>query len=116
MSDFKLMKKSGGNRRSLDIVKDILIVASVSVRKTRIMYQANLSYVQVNKYLNKLLTQGLLKHEDNSRYLITDKGLAFLKLYEEYVERCTKLKEQVSQSVKDRLHLERIWLVKDFNG
>ena len=116
MSDFKPMKKSGSYRRSLDIVKDILIVASVSVRKTRIMYQANLSFVQVNKYLNKLLEQDLLKHDDNSRYLITDNGLAFLKLYEEYVESYTKLKEQVKRSVKDRLHLERICSVNDFNG
>ena len=116
MSDFKLIKKSGGYRRSLDIVKDILIVASVSVRKTHIMYQANLSYVQINKYLNKLLTQDLLKHDNNSRYLITDKGLDFLKLYKEYVEKRTKLKEQVKRSVKEGLHLERICSVNDSNG
>ena len=116
MSDFKTMKKSRNYRGSLKIVKDILIVASVSVRKTHIMYQANLSYVQLNKYLNKLLTQDLLKQDNNVRYLITEKGRAFLKFYEEYIERYSKLKEQIKQSVKDRRHLERICLVNDFNG
>ena len=47
-------KKSRSNRNSLDIVRDILSAALVKARKTRIMYQANLSYAQVQKYLMKL--------------------------------------------------------------
>lgn len=108
MPDFKAMNKSGNYRHSLDIVRDILIVASVNVKKTWIMYQANLSYVQLNKYLNRLLKQDLLKHDGTSCYLVTNKGLDFLKLYDEYVERGTKLKEQVKQSAKDRIYLEKI--------
>ena len=94
------------NRHSLDIVRDMLSVASVKARKTRIMYQANLSFVQVEKYLHTLLEKGLLEHDGDSCYLITQKGLDFLKLYDDYVERCRELKEQVDQSVKDRLLLE----------
>lgn len=48
-------KSRGSNRNSLDIVRDMLAVASTGARKTKIMYQANLSYVQVKKYLRDLL-------------------------------------------------------------
>ena len=40
------------NRRRLDIVREVLSIASVKVRKTRIMYGANLSFVQLEKYLS----------------------------------------------------------------
>ena len=95
------------NRRSLDIARDILVVASVNVGKTRIMYQANLSFVQVNKYLHDLSETGLLNHGD-SRYLITKKGMEFLRLYDDYIKRCTRLKEQVDRSVKERQLLEHM--------
>ena len=102
----KPRNNKGNNRHSLEIVRDILSVASVRTRKTRIMYQANLSFVQVEKYLHGLLEKGLLEHDGDSCYLITEKGLDFLKLYDDYVERCRVLKEQVDQSVRDRLLLE----------
>ena len=109
MSRFvKLKKNKGSNRHSLDIVRDILFVASTSVRKTRIMYQANLSYVQVKKYLHDLLEQGLLKHDEDSCYLVTKKGLEFLELYDNYAERCRLIKEQVHQSIKERKFLENM--------
>ena len=109
MSRFvKLKKNKGSNRHSLDIVRDILFVASTSVRKTRIMYQANLSYVQVKKYLHDLLEQGLLKHDEDSCYLVTDKGVEFLELYDNYVERCRLIKEQVHQSMKEKKILENM--------
>lgn len=117
MSTFvKLKKNKGSNRHSLDIVRDMLSVASVSVRKTKIMYQANLSYVQVKKYLHDLLKRGLLKHDGDSCYLITKKGLEFLELYDNYAERCMLIKEQVNQSVRERLFLERMCSGSEFNS
>ncbi len=96
------------NRNSLDIVRDLLSVASIKTRKTRLMYQANLSFVQVEKYVHDLIERGLLSHDDNSFYLITKKGLEFLRLYDEYIERCKRVKEQARQSERDRLLLERM--------
>ena len=116
MSDFKSKKKNGNYRCSTDIVRDILIVASVSVKKTWIMYQANLSYTLLNKYLNRLLKQDLVNRNGTSYYLISKKGLDFLKIYDEYVKKHTKLKEQIKQTAKDRMHLEKRCSGDDSNG
>ncbi len=61
----------------------MLSIASVRSRKTKIMYGANLSFHQVEKYLSALLRSGLLEHDVDSGYLITEAGREFLSLYEE---------------------------------
>jgi predicted transcriptional regulator len=94
------------NRGSLDIVRDILSIASVKVRKTRIMYQANMSYVQLEKYLRQLLDGGLVECDGDSCYLITQKGREFLQTYANYVERCRRIRMEVDGTVRDRQLLE----------
>ena len=101
-------KSSRYNRNNLDIVRDILSVASVKTRKTKIMYKANLSYYQVQKYLNSLLENSLLNHDGNSFYLITKKGRQFIKLYDEHAERVKRLEEQVDQCNKDKVLLDQM--------
>ena len=105
----KLGNGKGGNRSSLDIVRDMLSVASDSARKTRIMYQANLSFVQLEKYLGDLLEKGLLGRDGDSYYLTTKKGLEFLKLYDYYVEQVRLIREQENQRLQDRLSLENMF-------
>lgn len=94
------------NRRSLDIAQTILSITSVRVRKTRIMYGANLSFRQVQKYLCVLLRNGLLEHDVDSGYLITGAGKKFLRLYADYLERSKGLRQEVEKNAKDRLKLE----------
>ena len=106
----------GSNRCSLDIVRDMLSVASVKARKTRIMYQANLSFVQLEKYLHDLLEKGLLNYDGDSCYAITKKGLEFLRLYDEYVDRCKVIKQQVDQSARNRLLLEHMCSCRESSG
>jgi len=96
------------NRCSLDIAREVLSIASVRARKTRIMYGANLSFRQVQKYLNTLLRNGLLEHDDDSGYLITKAGREFLSLYEEYLEQSKDLRYEVEKNTKDRLQLENM--------
>ena len=96
------------NRRRIDIVRDMLSIMSVRVRKTRIMYQANLNYTLLEKYLKDLLESGLVAYDEDSYYLITKKGLEFLRFYDEYTKRCGLIEEQVDRSVRDRLLLERM--------
>jgi hypothetical protein len=44
------------------------------------MYRSNLSFAQTKAYLNLLILQKLLSHEDTT-YQTTDKGLQFLMTY-----------------------------------
>jgi len=94
------------NRGKLDIVREILSITSVKVRKTRIMYQANLSFVQVERYLQSLLESGLVEFFDDSFYLITPKGKEFLQMYTEYLTRVRRLGEEAIETEKSRLQLE----------
>lgn len=101
-------KTPNKNRSSLDIVREVLCIALVKVCKTRIMYGANLSFLQLEKYLRMLLGNALLSFDGDSGYLTTSTGQEFLELYEGYLERSTRLKGEVERNAKDRLHLESI--------
>ena len=96
------------NRGRLDIVRDVLSIASVKVRKTRIMYGANLSFVQLEKYLSLLQESGLLEHDGDSSYLVTERGMAFLQLYDGCLEQSTRLKGEVEKNSEDMLRLENM--------
>ena len=75
-----------GNRTRVEILASILNVASNGALKTHIMYRANLSHRQLERYLSLLEERGLLTQlideEIGSRvYRITDKGCDFLREY-----------------------------------
>jgi predicted transcriptional regulator len=111
------MGKNGNkNRCRLDIVRDVLSIALVKVRKTRIMYQANLSYVQLEKYLKVLLDGGLVECDGDSHYLITPKGKEFLQMYADYLERCRRIREEVKGTAKDKLLLENVCFNHECNS
>lgn len=102
----ELVHRNKRYRYSLDIVRDMLLVATVRVRKTRIMYQANLSYRHMEKYLNGLLENGLIECDDFACYIVTSKGKEFLQMYDEYLERQRMIREEIKGASKDRLLLE----------
>lgn len=103
------------NRSRLEIVRDVLMVVAVGVRKTRIMYQANLSYPLLEKYLHRLLRSRLVECEDGLSYSITAKGKEFLQMYTELLERHRRIREEVSGAGKDRLLLENMIFSKSFS-
>lgn len=75
-----------GNRTRVEILASILQVASKGALKTHIMYRANLSHRQLEKYLafleeRGLLAQGIDEDLGNRMYRITEKGLDFLREY-----------------------------------
>ena len=105
---FKGQRSINRNRNRLDIVRDMLVIAITKVRKTRIMYQANLNYVQLETYMKTLLDKGLLAREGGSSYLTTEKGQEFLRLYTEYLDRSRRLVEEVDGTVKHRQMLENM--------
>jgi predicted transcriptional regulator len=63
------------NRRTpQDIIMEILEIGKKGTRKTRIMYTANLSFAQNNKYLKILDDAGLISKKENT-WKTTEKGL-----------------------------------------
>ena len=73
-------------RNDLDICADILKVAQTGAKKTQIVYQANLNFKIVKKYLDRLIDNGLLDPQDESKfYLTTPRGYDFLEQYKELI-------------------------------
>ena len=75
-----------GNRTRVEILASILNVAHNGALKTHIMYKANLSHRQLEKYLGFLMQKGMiLKVTDadygGTLYRVTEKGIEFLKDY-----------------------------------
>jgi predicted transcriptional regulator len=104
----KDQKPANKNRSSLDIVREVLSITLVKVCKTRIMYGANLSFHQLEKYLSALIDSGLLVHDGDSGYLVTGMGIEFLQLYDDYLERSARLGAEVERNTKTRQHLENM--------
>ncbi|MHB1907855.1 MAG: winged helix-turn-helix domain-containing protein [Nitrososphaerales archaeon] len=74
------------NRSRVEILYDIISAAKPSSKKTHLMYKGNLSYQQLDLYLNFILSNGLLEERfvDETRlYFITQKGMQFLALFED---------------------------------
>lgn len=113
--NFGLKKKKNKNRSKLEIVRDMLSATSEKTKKTRMMYQANLSYCQLEKYLKNLLEGGLVECDDDSFYLITWKGKEFLQMYTDYLERCRRIGEEIKGAHKDKLLLENICFNNEYN-
>ena len=77
------------NRGKIQIMGDVLSLATSGIKKTHIMYRANLSYEQVYLYLEELISKRLIAQDvspDGMVYRITEKGRAFLSYYSHLIE------------------------------
>jgi len=93
------------NRDRVEIVADILEICKNDTRKTNIMYQANLSFELLTKYLRLLQHANLIKVDhDGSVYSATDKGLDFLKQYYE-LRHHTRIADEKRKIVEDSLSI-----------
>jgi predicted transcriptional regulator len=72
-------------RNRFEIASAILhVVMDGDSTKTKLMYGSFLSFAQINEYLSFLLANELLKKEKGTRvYTLTEKGVSFLRIYEE---------------------------------
>ena len=79
---------TGKRRDRIGIIAEILEVAKHGALKTRIMYRANLSFVQLKEYLNFMLKTNLLKLSDRKTkgYMTTKKGISFVQKHLELAE------------------------------
>jgi predicted transcriptional regulator len=74
-------------RINLEIMAEILSLCKQPQTKTRVMYQTNLSWLMLQKYLSQLQSRGLLEvHHSLTKYATTQKGLKFVEKWRELVE------------------------------
>jgi predicted transcriptional regulator len=101
-------------RDRLDIIADILNVVSREAKKTQIMYQANLSYKVLQRYLAEIVDASLIAFEDvNQRYFLTDKGHEYLNAYRDY-SKCSKtMEKRLTEFSTKRKVLENLCPVRD---
>jgi predicted transcriptional regulator len=88
------------NRSRVEILYDIISAAKPSSKKTHLMYKGNLSYQQLDLYLNFILQNGLLEErfiDDTRLYCITQKGMQFLTLFDDMHNLITPPKPQTAQ-------------------
>ncbi len=97
-------------RDKLQIVADILSVVSKGAKKTWIMYQANLSYKLLCRYLDEVLDAGLVICEEENSYVLTAKGREFLIRHDEYSTRCEGLTKHLNRINNEKEFLEGMCL------
>ncbi|HET8856074.1 MAG TPA: winged helix-turn-helix domain-containing protein [Nitrososphaeraceae archaeon] len=74
-------------RSRTEIAATILDAANGGTTKTKIMYNAYLSYNQVKEYISILIENNLLEYLEGARtFRTTEKGLNFLKMHNEMEE------------------------------
>ena len=96
-------------RDRLDIIADILNVASREAKKTQIMYQANLSYKVLQRYLSEIVTASLVSFENNRQiYYLTDKGHEYLDAYKEYARYSKTMEKRLNDFSTKRKILENL--------
>ena len=82
--------KVGRRRSNIEIIAEMLKVGENGAGKTKIMYNANLSYAQIQKYLGFLLSQGFIDKMEignpAATYKVTDSGLKLLESINGLVE------------------------------
>ena len=95
-------------RDRIDIIADILSVVSREAKKTQIMYQANLSYKVLQRYLNDVTDASLVTFKHNNQcYSLTGKGQEYLDAYKDYA-RCSKSMEK---RLNDFSLKEKFWRI-----
>jgi len=81
---------NGHRRSNIEIVADMLRVGANGAGKTEIMYSANMSYSQIQRYLSFLISHGFIDRLEAGNpmvtYQVTDRGLSLLKSIDTVLE------------------------------
>lgn len=77
-------------RSNIQIMRDMLKIGENGAGKTKLMYSANMSYAQIQKYLAFLVGHGLIDKVEvgnpSITYHVTEKGLSLLKSIDAVLE------------------------------
>ena len=82
------MSERKNNRCKIQIIGDVLELGTAGIKKTHLMYKANLSYEQVHLHLSELIEKRLIAQDmlDGIVYRTTEKGREFLAYYQRMIE------------------------------
>jgi predicted transcriptional regulator len=95
-------------RRRIHIIADVLNAAGKNrVKKTKIMYVANLSHGLLEKYLSETISLGFMRC-DKDGYEVTEKGRVFLERYNQFFSKYSKIEREFEKLRFDREVLERM--------
>jgi predicted transcriptional regulator len=93
---------------------DVIALATSGIKKTHIMYRANLSYEQVQLYLGELIGKRLISQDvsspDGVVYRTTEKGREFLLYYTRLVEFLEEEKEEEPRVELSAPYVRRSWI------
>jgi len=82
--------KVNQRRSNIEIIAEMLKIGENGAGKTKIMYNANLSYSQIQKYLGYLIGQGFIDKLElgnpSVTYRVTESGLRLLSSISSVVE------------------------------
>ena len=99
----------GNYRGRLDIIAAILQVVSQNAKKTQIMYQANLSYKVLQRYLRSITAASLVDFEAAEQwYVLTPKGKDFLEAYRDYVKTHKSIEKRLNDVNNKKKTLEEL--------
>lgn len=87
-----------GRRHKIDIAADIIEIAMNGVKKTSIVYLANLNFTIFGQYLKLLSEKGFVEVENGLVYT-TDRGIDFLAKYKDLMHFWGGAKEDMPQSL-----------------
>ncbi len=110
-----MISERKNNRGKIQIMGDVLGLATSRIKKTHIMYRGNLSYEQVQLYLEELISKGLIAQDASSPdgvvYRTTEKGREFLLYYTHLVEFLEEEKEEEQPKVElNPPYVRRSWI------
>jgi len=100
------------NRGKIQIMGDVLALATSGIRKTHIMYKANLSYEQVYLYLEELIGKRLIAQDvshDAVVYRTTEKGREFMHYYTRLIEFLEEQKQGLEVESSSPYITNRSW-------
>lgn len=113
----EIIENSSKRRDRLVIIAEIIGLAKKGISKTHIMFKANLSFSQLNLYLDLLSNTSLLeKISINGKvvYRATEKGLEFLGKQQEAIDLLKEHGQTYSKGLKTSFTFESLHTQKTF--
>jgi predicted transcriptional regulator len=108
-----MVSERKNNRGKIQIMGDMLALGTSGIRKTHIMYKANLSYEQVHLYLEELIGKRLISQDvtpDGIVYRTTENGREFLENFTPLMELLEEREQELEAVSSSPYIASRSWI------